>query len=73
MFTLAELAVRFPPEQLRIAVTGLIPMSFANANQLAIAAIVKQEGLRRIYRGPRSRYSNDTRKAVAHSVLLYLK
>ena len=73
MLTLADLAVRFPPEQTRTAVTGLMPMSFVNQNQLAIADIVKQGGLRRIYRGPRARYSNDTRKAVAHSMLLYVR
>jgi hypothetical protein len=63
----------FPKSRKNGATTGNIPMSFLVANEQAIAKIVKEEKLRRIYRGPRGVYDDQsfTHKADATAVLLY--
>ena len=70
---LQHLQSLFPKTAGNCATTGRIPMSFVAANEKAIAEVVKSEGLRRIYRGPRGVYRDQTftHKANAKSVLLY--
>lgn len=69
---LLTLQTLFPKTNKNCATTGRIPMSFVVANEQAIAKIVKEEKLRRIYRGTRVyRDQTFTHKAQADSVLLY--
>ena len=64
----------FPREATNCAQTGRIPMEFVRNNDLELRRIVAENGLRRIYRGPRrGLYSTWTLKADAQSMLLYKK
>lgn len=70
--TFRKLVKMFPNTRSSGAATGYIPMSFVEANKAALAAIVKQEGLRRIYRGPRPyKMSCNTRRGDAVAMVLY--
>lgn len=72
MFTLRELQTIFPNINCNhSAVIDNLPMIFVENNLEAIAAIVKEHKLRRIYRGPRRGSSEMTLKEDAHSMLLY--
>jgi len=71
MFTLKELQALFPPIGEVCSYTGYIPMAFVESNLEALAAIVKEHGLRRIYRGPRHGAYAWTNRAYAHSLVLY--
>lgn len=71
---LAELQDLFPVKLGTCSVTGYIPMDFVNAHLTMIAKIVKDNNLRRIYRGPRPRRSAvTTLRGDAHSLVLYRK
>ncbi len=58
------------------ASTGYIPMHWVLQNLETLKSIISENGLRRCYRGPRQSVgnsSNSTRKADAHSMVLYTK
>jgi hypothetical protein len=70
---LAELQLLFPVTN-NTMMTGRIPMSFVNEHLDEIKQIVKDNSLRRFYRGPRPfAYATDTRKADAVAMILYRK
>lgn len=72
--SLDEVKKMFPRKAGTCGVTGYIPMDFVNANLPALAKIVKDNNLRRIYRGPRHYiHSATTRREDAHSMVLYRK
>ena len=74
MLTLDELKEMFPRTRGVAGVTGYIPMDFVEANLPALAKIVKDNKLRRLYRGPRPRKSQvTTMRGDAHSMVLYRK
>ncbi len=74
MMTLDDLKIMFPVKSNTCGETGYIPMSFVNANLPAIADIVKEHKLRRLYRGPRrGRYNATTLRANAYAMVLYKK
>ena len=70
--TLERLKREFP-ERTRCSVTGDIPISYVNENLEEIAKIVKENNLRRIYRGPRPYTSTQsmTHKSDALAMKLY--
>lgn len=58
----------------KFAYTGHIPMEFVEQNLEAIKRIVKDNDLRRMYRGERcDKYAGFTLKDNAHSLVLYKK
>lgn len=70
--SLQDLQNLFPKSSKNCATTGRIPMSFLAANEREIAKIVKENKLRRIYRGPRVYdLQSFTHKDDAEAVLLY--
>lgn len=79
--TLDELTEMFPRKNIagvttwipKYFVTGYIPMQFVKANLPALAKIVKDNELKRLYRGP-CRYTSSatTHRADAHSMVLCL-
>jgi hypothetical protein len=71
MLTLTKLQELFPATGTNQAVAGRIPMTFFRENELGIAVVVKENQLRRIYRG-RGQGQNCT-KNCADYVLLYIK
>ena len=76
--TLQELQVMFPAKVVKHSwnrpQTGHIPMSFVEANLTELAKIVKDNNLRRFYRGPRRfRLSTTTHRSDAVSMVLYTK
>lgn len=72
MLTLRDLQQQFPRESTTTAVTGQIPMDFVRAHIDEIREIVREHGLRRIYRGPRRDFTRCwTRRADARAMLLY--
>ena len=74
MLTLSSLQLLFPRDvTANASLVGRIPMSFVEQHLPDFAAIVKENNLRRIYRGPRNAYSNDTRRNVAVAMVLYAK
>lgn len=74
MLILRELQMLFPVKPGTCSVTGYIPMDFVNAHLTMIAKIVKDNNLRRMYRGPRPRRSAvTTLRGDAHSLVLYRK
>ena len=78
---LAELQSLFPvvnrPNVFSTMQTGRIPMQFVNEHLAEIKQIVKENNLRRFYRGPRCRAyfgcASDTLKADAVAMILYRK
>lgn len=75
---LAELQSMFPvvkrPNTFSTMQTGRIPMQFVNENLEEIKKIVKENGLRRHYRGPRPFFrATSTRRADAVAMILYRK
>jgi hypothetical protein len=70
MMNLQELQKIYPPKRPG-RVTGLIPMSFVENHLLDIKKIVKVNGLRRFYRGPRPwRGATMTHKCDAFGMFL---
>ena len=68
--TLQELQTLFPPSKFSRG-TGRIPIDFVNSHLAEIKQIVKENKLRRFYRGPRPfRGATDTRKADAVAMIL---
>ena len=57
------------------AVTGYIPVEFVEEHSRQIDALIKEHGLRRVYRGPRRHYRFQSRtwKQDAVAVVLYVK
>ena len=51
--TLEQLQAKFPPQTER-ALTGRIPMEFVKNNEAEIRKLIRDSGLRMIYRGPRT-------------------
>lgn len=71
--TLTDLQTLFP-RGANSSTVGRIPMSFVNAHLAEIKAIVKAEGLRRIYRGERFGHNSTwTNLSSAKTMLLYRK
>jgi len=67
--TLQELQALFPP--VNGYKTGRIPIDFVNSHISEIKQIVKDNKLRRFYRGPRAfRGATDTHKADAVAMIL---
>jgi hypothetical protein len=71
MLTLKKLQELFPASVTNQAVVGRIPMPFFRENELGIAAVVKENQLRRIYRGRGQ--ARNCAKHLADYVLLYGK
>ena len=72
--TLDELKIMFPPKAGTCSVTGYLPMDFVNENLPALAALVKEHGLKRRYRGPRyDGMRQHTRRSDAYAMVLYNK
>lgn len=72
--TLYELQTLFPKTRQNEAVTGYIPMAWVNQHMDELAELIKNEGLRRFYRGPRpDRYATDTRRDSAEFMVLYFR
>lgn len=72
--TLNELQRMFPSKQGNNGATGYIPMDFVNEHLDEIKQIVKENNLRRIYRGPRYDYTKAwTRREDAYAMVLYCK
>lgn len=69
--TLEDLGALFPKTGQNNALTGAIPMEFANEHLREIRDICREHKLRRIYRGPRLRTDNFTLKSRAVAVMLY--
>jgi hypothetical protein len=78
--TTQQLALLFPQAGKNKAITGNIPMKFFRYFETEIAEIMKEDGLKKYYRG--GRYSNavagksypmTTVRCDAHSVKLYVK
>ena len=75
MLNLSTLQALFPRDvNANASLVGRIPMSFVEQNVSALATIVKENGMRRFYRGPRvGAYATGTLKSNAVSMLLYRK
>ncbi len=74
MFTLEELKAIFPPREGTCGSTGHLPMVFVEKNLEALAAIVKEHNLRRMYRGPRyDALRCSVRREDAYAMVLYRK
>jgi len=75
MLTLSTLQTLFPRDVgANCSAVGRIPMSYVEQNVSALANIVKENELRRFYRGPRvGAYATGTLKSNAVSMLLYRK
>ena len=74
--TLASLQQMFPKSNPKHrASTGYIPMGFVEQHLEEIAAVVKEHGLVRVYRGPRNRFRDQSRtwKSDAVAMVLYTK
>ena len=77
--TLNDLCAKFPCSNNNCASVGLIPIDYFNANEKEIRAVMKQNSLRSIYRGPRvyrgrmKGYATFTRREDAVGVSLYRK
>lgn len=73
--TLEDLQTLFPTTGVNRALTGRIPMSWVNDNQAVLKGIVKDNQLRRFYRGPRGRRWDQTCtwKKDAKDMVLYFK
>ena len=72
---LQELQTLFPNTGGNHSLTGRIPMSWVEANKEVIKTIVKENKLRRFYRGPRGRSWDQTStwKQDAKDMVLYFK
>jgi hypothetical protein len=72
--TLTELQKLYPNTAAHNGVTGYIPMAFVEENLDSLKVIVKDNGLRRYYRGPRGRgFTGSTRRPAANFMVLYTK
>lgn len=72
--TLSDLQKIFPGYSSGGARTGFIPMDFVNNHLEEIKTIVKENNLRRIYRGPRYDFTRCwVRRADAYAMVLYQK
>lgn len=76
--TLEDLGALFPKTGQNQALTGAIPLEFANEHLVEIRDICREHDLRRVYRGPRSRNmlgqtDGFTLKSRALAVMLYHK
>lgn len=76
--TLNEICAMYPRESTNKAVTGRIPIAFSNRHENALRELMRGEGLRAIFRGPRKHYggtgkASTTARCDATAVLLYRK
>ena len=76
MNALEQIQTAFPrsADQTNEALTGSIPINVFNATEAQIRPLMREAGLRAIYRGPRvESNSSMTRRADATAVLFYNK
>ena len=77
MYAIDSLRKLFPRAegQKNAAVTGLIPIELFDAMEDSLRPVMREAGVRAMYRGPRGRYRDQsmTHRADATHVLMYPK
>jgi len=77
MYAIDSIRKLFPRAegQKNSSVTGLIPIELFDAMEASLRPVMREAGLRAMYRGPRGRYRDQsmTYRADATHVLMYFK